>query len=128
MGDISAIGSAVYRLVDAATALSVYSDRAPQGTVAPYVIFQRQEGRDEYTFTGNGINADYVVKVVSNAYSPSAAQTAYEAIHTAINGGGTVTVTGYNLLRFERQTTIQYQEPAGFWHVGGLYSVQVWEA
>ena len=49
-------------------------------------------------------------------------------LDTAINGGGTVTVTGYNLLRFERQTTIQYQEPAGFWHVGGLYSVQVWEA
>ncbi len=129
-----AIGSALYKLIDGATTLSVYNERAPQGSVTPYVVFQRQDARDAYTF-GNkaSINADYVVKVVSSDYGPTSAQAAYETVHTGINHGGTATVTvnGYTLTHLERQATIQYQEPAangGFWHIGGIYRVEVWEA
>lgn len=127
-----AIGSAMYTLLDSATSLPVYNERAPQGTVTPYVIFNRQDARDTYTMSGKpSINADYVVKVVSADYGPTAAQSAYDSLHGSINHGGTVTVNGYTLTHFERQSTIQYQEPitgGGFWHVGGIYRVQVWEA
>jgi hypothetical protein len=114
-------------LVDGATALPVFYARAPQGTQPPYVIFQRQDGRDEHTFNSKGLNADYVVKVVSKDMWPTGAQRAYDAIHGMIEGGGTVVVSGFNLLRFERQATIEYQDPGQFWHVGGLYRVEVWE-
>ncbi len=123
----SALGSALYMLVDAATTTPVYYGLAPQGQPQPYVIVQRQEGRDEHTFSSQGVSADYVVKVVSREASPTPAQRQYDAIHAQIEGGGTVTVSGYNLLRFERQATIEYQDPGQFWHVGGLYRVEVWE-
>lgn len=123
----SALGSALYTLVDAATTTPVYYGLAPQGTPPPYIILQRQEGRDERTFTGRGVSADYVVKVVSRDSWPTPAQRQYDAIHAQIENGGTVAVSGYNLLRFERQATIEYQDPGQFWHVGGLYRVEVWE-
>lgn len=123
----TALGSALYQLVDSATTIPVYYALAPQGTVPPYVILQRQEGRDERTFTGTGVSADYVVKVVSREQWPTPAQKVYDAIHGQIEGGGTVAVSGYNLLRFQRQATIEYQDPGQFWHVGGLYRLEVWE-
>jgi hypothetical protein len=127
MGDFGALGSALYTLVDGATTLPVHYALAPQGQPQPYVIVQRQDGRDEHTFTSKGLTADYVVKVVAKDQWPTAAQRTYDAIHNQIEGGGTVAVSGYNLLRFERQTTIEYQDPGQFWHVGGLYRVEVWE-
>lgn len=127
-----AIGSALNTLLDASTNLNVYNERAPQGSVTPYVIFNRQDARDSYTFGRKAsIDADYVVKVVSSDYGPTGAQVAYESLHGSIQFGGTVTVNGYTLTHFERQATIQYQEPVatgGFWHVGGIYRIQVWEA
>lgn len=127
-----AIGSALYTLIDGATSLNVYNERAPQGSVTPYVIFHHQDARDTYYMAGKpSIDADYVIKVVSADYGPTAAQAAYESLHGSVSHGGTVTVNGYTLTHFERQATIQYQEPTakgGFWHVGGIYRVEVWEA
>lgn len=127
MGDLGAVGSALYTLVDGATTLPAYYGLAPQGQPHPYVIVQRQTGRDEHTFTGRGVAAEYVVKVVTRDTWPTGAQRAYDGIHGQIEGGGTVAVSGFHLLRFERQSTIEYQDPGQFWHVGGLYRVEVWE-
>jgi hypothetical protein len=49
------------------------------------------------------------------------------AVKDNIDGAG-MPVTGYNLLRMERQTTIEYRDTDMFWHVGGLYRVEIWEA
>lgn len=125
--DYGALGSAIYTLVDSATTLGVYNERAPQGSVPAYVVFQRQDANDTHTFTSSGVAADYVVKVVSNAYWPGSAQFTYDTIHRAIDGN-LGSVNGFTLQRFERQATIQYQEPSGFWHVGGIYRVEVTEA
>lgn len=125
--DFGALGSALYQLVDGATSLPVYYAMAPQNTPTPYVILQRQAGRDDHTFTSKGIATDYVVKVVGREQWPTGLQRQYDAIHGQVEGGGTVAVNGYNLLRFERQVTIEYQDPGQFWHVGGLYRVEVWE-
>ena len=127
-----AIGSALHTLIDSATSLTVYNERALEGAATPYVVFQRQDARDRYAMSGKEwIDADYVVKVVSTAYGPTAAQAAYESLHGSIQHGGTIAVNGYTLTHFERQATIQYQENAangGFWHIGGIYRIQVWEA
>lgn len=132
MNDFGALGSAIHTLVSGALAagglgLPAYYAVAPQGTQPPYVIWQRQDGRDEYTFTSGGLNADYVVKVVSKDTWPTGAQRTYDALHGRIQGGGTVTVSGGRLLRFERRATVEYRDPGQFWHVGGLYRVEVWE-
>lgn len=128
MGAISALGSAVYALVDGATTLPAYYATGPQGTAHPYVIVQRQAGRDEHTFNSQGFNADYAVKVVSRDQWPTGATRSYDSLHGGIEGGGTVAVSGYKLLRFERQTTIEYRDPDGYWHVGGIYRAEIWEA
>ena len=124
--DYGALGSAIYTLVDGVTSLPVYGERAPQGTVPQYVIFTLQDLQDEHTFNSHGITADYVIKVVSSHYWPGSAIAQYDAIHNAIENGGSI--AGYQLLRMQRQSSILYQEPAGFWHVGGLYQVEGWEA
>ena len=128
MGAISALGSAVYALVDGATSTPVYYATGPQGTAHPYVIGQRQDGRDERTFAGQGFNADYVIKAVSRDQWPTGALRIYEGVHGSIDGGGTAVVSGYKLLRFERQSTVEYRDPDGYWHVGGIYRAEIWEA
>lgn len=127
MVDFGALGSALYSLIEGATSLPVFYAKARQGQQPPYVIYQRQDGRDEHTFNSQGVNADYVVKVVSRDTWPTGGQRAYDGIHAQIEGGGTIVVNGYTLLRMERRATIEYQDPGEFWHVGGLYRVEVWE-
>ncbi len=125
--DFGALGSALYTLLDNASTAPVYNLVAPQGTVWPYVVFQRQDAQDEHTFDSAGVNADYVVKVVGKDQFPTALERMYDGIHAVIDGAG-MPVTGYNLLRMERQTTIEYRDTDMFWHVGGLYRVEIWEA
>lgn len=126
MGDFTALGSALYQLIDGATALPVFQARGPQGTVWPYVVFNRQDGRDEYTFTDGGVTAWYAVRVLDNNYWPMRAQAKYEEVHGTLQHGA-VNVAGYALLRIERQSTIEFQDDAGIWNVGGLYRVELWE-
>ena len=90
MGDFTALGSAIYTLVDGATPLPVFYGLAPQGQPYPYVIVQRQFGRDEHTFTGKGLAAEYAVKVLSKDTWPQPAQVLYDGLHGQIEGGGTV--------------------------------------
>jgi hypothetical protein len=124
MADFSALGSALYSLLDSATALPVYYAIAPQGTPPPYVVFNRQGGRDEYTFTGHGVDAKYLIKVVTLDPWPTSAERTYDAIHTAVQNGGSV--SGYQLLRMRRANTVEFRDDKNAWHVGGLYDVEVW--
>lgn len=124
MADFGAIGSAFYSLLVAATALPVHQQLAPQGTKPPYVIFQRQAAVDEYTFTDKAVSADYLVRVVSNRTWPSEAQQAYDTLHMGIQDG-VLSATGYNVLRMRRRSTVEYRDADGYWHVGGLYRIDV---
>lgn len=123
MGDFTAFGSAIYVACDNASTVPVYYGVAPQGAACPYIVINRQAAIDEYTFTSSSISADYQVKVVSDRAWPTQAATLYDALHTGIQGRA-LTITGYSALRCERESTIEYRDSGGFWHVGGLYRIE----
>lgn len=122
--DQAAFGSAIYSaLGGTASSPAVYYALAPQGTEPPYVIFQRQAGADEYTFTSQTVNTEYVVKVVSNRNWPTEARAAYGTVHNTIQNAA-LSMTGFTLLRCERVSTIEYIDPDRYWHVGGIYRIE----
>jgi hypothetical protein len=127
----SALGSALYAAIGTAAGtvapMAVYQGMAPQGSVFPYAMFNQQTARDEYTFTSRGMTASYQVKVVSNRQSDSEARAAYDRLHANLQDAP-LTVTGYTLMRMRRETTIEYQDPDRFWHVGGIYRIDIEEA
>lgn len=122
--DQAAFGSAIYSaLGGTAASPAVYYALAPQGTEPPYVIFQRQAGVDEYTFTSQTVNTEYVVKVVSNRNWPTEARAAYGTVHNTFQNAA-LSMTGFTLLRCERVSTIEYIDPDRYWHVGGIYRIE----
>lgn len=124
MSDFSALGSALYSKLGG-TAGTVYYGLAPQQTAPPYLIMERSAASDEYWFAGgHHARAEYVVKAVSNRTWPSQAQDLYQAAHAKIQRQG-LSVTGYNALRCERTATLEYRDPDGYWHVGGVYRIEV---
>lgn len=108
--------------------LGVYDAMAPQGGTAPYVIFQFMTSADEYTFAGgHGESTEIMVKAVSNRqYASMQAEPIYSQAHTALQHAA-LTITGTNLLRLRRNSRIKYRDSDGYWHVGGLYSVDTWD-
>jgi hypothetical protein len=124
MGDMVAVGSALYSACAGLTATPVYYALAPQGGTPPYVVIGQQAGVDEYTFTGRDLNSEYQVMVISDRGWPTEAATIYDNLHGQLNGRA-LTVAGYTALRCERTATIEYRDTDGYWHVGGLYRVDV---
>ena len=126
MGDFIALGSAITTACDNASTVPVYYARAPQGSACPYIIVNRQAAIDEYDWGGTALSTDYQIKVVSDRQWPAQAATLYDALHAGIQGTA-LTITGYSALRCERESTIEYGDGEGFWHVGGLYRVDVYK-
>lgn len=124
---LTALGSALYSAIDTATTLNVYQGIAPQGGTPPYALFSPQTMRDDYTFNTRGVSASYQIKVVSAKQWPSEAQTAYDAMHATLQDS-VPTVTGYYVQRLRRESVIQYQDSDRFWHVGGIYRIDIQEA
>lgn len=125
--DFAALGSAIYAVLgSASTAIPVFQELAPQGQATPYCTFGRFTGLDEYTFTSRGVSTDYQVKIVDDHLWPSRAILAYGTVHAAMQDAA-LTATGYTSLRSRRNATINYRDGDGFWHIGGIYRVDVQE-
>jgi hypothetical protein len=124
MGDFVAVGSALYTACDNASTVPVYYAQVPQGSAFPAIVINRQAAVDVRTFTSEELSADYQVKVISNRNWPQEAAAAYDALHATLDGTA-LTVTGYTALRCERTSTIEYRDADGYWHIGGLYRVDV---
>lgn len=103
----------------------VFYALAPQGTPAPYIIYQLQDGVDERTFTDAGFMAEYMVKAVSRDLWPTEARSVYAEAHEALEGTQ-LTVDGFNALRCERRNVFEFPDGESFWNVGGVYRIQVW--
>ena len=122
---VLAVGTAIYTRLHAQATVDVFYALATQGATPPYTVYQRMVSMDEYTFgTARLLNADYMVKVISNRNWPVEALDVYAHIHNAMQDAP-LTVTGFTCLRCRRKSTIEYRDPDGFWHVGGLYRVEI---
>lgn len=126
--DAAALGSAIYGAIGSAgTAVGVnlYYALAPQGGAAPYAIFQRQVALDGYGFAGaRDVSTDYLVKVVSNKTFPTEARAVYERFDNALQDAA-LNVSGYRLMRVRRTSQVEYRDTDGYWHVGGLYRIDI---
>lgn len=127
--DFPLIGSAIYAALGGGTASpAVHYAIAPQGSTPPYTIIQRMSGVDDRTFTDQGIDTVYVVKCISDRIWPGEAWLAYGTVHANLENVQLSIGGGMNGLRCQRQSTIEYQDTDRFWHVGGLYKIDIWEA
>lgn len=124
MSDTVLLGSAVVNAVASATSVPAYYGLVPQGSAFPAITVNRQDAFDEYTFDSHTVNADYLVKALSNRNYPYEAAAIYDTVHSGINNKQLV-VTGFQALRFLRTTTVEYRDTEGYWHVGGIYRVVV---
>jgi hypothetical protein len=104
----------------------VFHTLAPQGSAVPYAIMQPQQpGVDAYTFgAGREISADWVVKVISDRQWPGQAINLFSYVDGLMQDAA-LSVTGWRVLRCRRVSAIQYQDPDRFWHVGGVYRVDL---
>lgn len=123
--DFEAIGSALYTALGG-TAGTVYYSLAPQQTAPPYIIVARDSGSDDYAFGGDTVtDTTYVIKAVSNRQWPtSEAYGLYADAHAKVQNVA-LSMTGYTALRCVRQVTLEYQDTDRYWHVGGVYRVEV---
>lgn len=129
MNEAAALGSALYsKLSGAGTAqgVNLYYALAPQGSVpAPYAIVQQQASVDDYAFGSyREVSADYVVKIVSDDEYPTGSYALYDLYDAALQDAA-LSVSGWSVLRVRRVSRIEYQDTRKFWHVGGLFRIDL---
>ena len=140
----SAIGSAIYARLGTVSytynsngtatvtgTLGTHYAIATQNSNPPYVIFQMASALDDYVFgtaaNRHGESMDYIVKVVTDRYDPTEqAYGIYGQTHDALQDAP-LSVAGNQLLRCRRTSRIEYQDSEKYWHVGGLYRLDIWE-
>ena len=91
----------------------------------PYVVYSFQSGPDVYTWDGEEAQTEYQVKAVSNREYPTEATRVYARVHEVFQDAPLVTPSGVSLLRCRRTASVKYQDPKRFWHVGGIYRIDV---
>ena len=105
---------------------SVYQNLAAQGDDAPYVIFQKQAGTPDYTFTGKAFDNDlYMVKAVTQGHSPALAGTIADRIDAVLTDGS-LTISGGTHYYLRREADIDYTETGDgvtYHHIGASYRV-----
>lgn len=123
----SILGSALYSHLGSVlgTALPVYQDIAPQGSQPPYAIYSFLTAAEAYTWDSEEVQAQYQIKVVSNREGPGEATRYYKTVHAAAQDAALTVGGGVSLLRCRRSGLVRYQDPKKFWHVGGIYRIDI---
>jgi len=113
----------------------IHESLAPLGTAFPHIIFNQQSGGNDRTVPGGDqrmmARGAWLVKAVTDSNGYSEADALYAAIDAALMGTtGVVTIgsQSYTVLSIVRISPVRYIEPADgkrYFHVGGLYRVQV---
>lgn len=123
------VGSALYNKVRTSGTIATYFQKAPQSATTPYTLVYFMTANDDYTFNSDGLNADYVVKVVSSQdkqYHPEQALALYSSVHSSLQDSN-FTIPGYNVIRIRRESVLTYEDQSHFWNVGGLYNLDIWK-
>lgn len=122
----SILGSALYsHLGSVLGTIPVYQDIAPQGSQPPYAIFGFIAASETYTWDSEEVQAQYQVKMVSNREGPGEATRLYKSVHSATQDAPLAVGGSVSLLRCRRSGLVRYQDPKRFWHVGGIYRVDI---
>ena len=118
-----ALGSAIYNRLASPLGSAIYDSLAPQGATPPYTIWQILTTNDEYSFASNpSEELEVQVRSVSNRKWPGEARRQYGTVHNYMQDAP-LSVSGFSVLRCRRSDKFQYQEPDGFFNVGGVYRV-----
>lgn len=104
--------------------LAFYYSKAPLTVKPPFGIIDFNNGSDDYTFTDNGLESTYQIKVISDQTFPFEAASLYADVHTLIQDAP-LTFSDFYLMQCRRTSPIQYQDPQGFWHIGGIYEIDI---
>ena len=132
-GSFNAIGSALYTVLAAGTALiaklggtAIYQSPAQQGKALPYVVFFPSGGGDDNTSPKRARSPVWTVKAVSSAGALNAGE--IDDLVDDLLHGKALTVTGWGNWRTTRESDVAYEElVAGqvVWHRGGLYRIRL---
>ncbi|MFH0980643.1 MAG: hypothetical protein V2A79_03780 [Planctomycetota bacterium] len=111
------------------SAAAVYRRVAPPGAVCPYVMFAKQTGSDDYTFSQRAKSSmPYLVKAVDKSLSADNANDIADRIDVLLTDVA-LTVTGKTLMYLRRETHVEYDEHAAggvvYQHVGGIFRIEV---
>lgn len=106
----------------------VFADVAPEGVDDPFVIVTLQAHEDvpEQTARIAYEAPRYLVKVVGQGLSATAAVAAYNRCHALLQNVA-LTIAGFHWMGTTRESRIKYVEADGpvYWqHVGGIYRVE----
>jgi len=126
MNNLLAMGKALFNHLDTNSSMDVYYQKAKQSVKPPFCVITFISATDDYTFNSSGMNADYMIKVVSDKLFPDTAIEDYGAIHTLLQDAS-IAVENSVLLRIRRESLIQFQDPQDFWNVGGIYNLDIWK-
>lgn len=101
---------------------------APAGTAAPYIIFQKMSGIDDWTFNDlTSRDLVYMIKVVASGNSALGAGKALARIAVLLNDGS-LSISGFTLLRSRQESDIDYSETSSgitYHHIGGLFRISI---
>ena len=126
MNDLLHVGSALFNHIKNNGTIDCYYHKAKQSATVPYCLVYFMSANDDYTFNDKGLNADYVVKVISDKNFPEEGIRIYGDIHELVQDAS-LTIPGYSVLRVRRESILQFEDQMHFWNVGGLYNFDVWK-
>jgi len=110
---------------------AVFPFLAPEDTALPYVVYAfRDPHQDHYVFAGRAYETyHYLVKGVTGPTPDPASAQAIGARIDVLLTGALTTVTGYTVMRCQREGKVDYPEKADtgdiYWHNGGLFVIEV---
>lgn len=126
MNELLHLGSAIFNHIKTNGTIDCYYHKAKQSATVPYCLVYFMSANDDYTFSDNGLNADYVIKVISDKNFPEESIRLYGEIHSLVQDSQ-LSIPGYDVLRIRRESLMQYEDQMHFWNVGGLYNFDVWK-
>lgn len=108
-----------------ATTTSIFHRRAPQGTLFPYIVLQKQSGNPVWSFGGEPLDYEvWMVKGVDRAPSGAKAEDIRKQINRVLTDP-VMNLSDGTLLYLRRESDIDYGEDSDpdqiVHHVGGLY-------
>lgn len=131
---MKALSTGIYTLLTGDATLmalatgGVHSQRVPQDTAPPYVVFAQQSALDHYAFTRRAWEERfYLVRGITKGSNADAADDIAARIDTILNDA-TLTVAGYANIVCRRVNPIEYTESPGgveYHHAGGVYRIGV---